>query len=223
MILLTESASRWLNSHCLFSGSQTGMTNRQNRLFSQGHAWWLWKPVFKPCKAPHFLCNSRQTTCLCSCISSRQQEVEEGVRAARLSCCSPGKGMGQQGQAVLSHGSWRKATTWGTHVQAAWESAVPPAVNLTSLPFEGGSKNSVLQKYGTRLFDLLVGLISNQLVLIIVCIPCFFSFGNLLYGKQSSGSVLLSQLWKAEQKSITTEFLKFADQISFLKCQTFAA
>lgn len=104
------------------------------------------------------------------------------MRAAWLSRCSAGKGMGQQGQAVLSHGSWRKATTWGTHVQAAWESAVPPAVNLTSLPFKGGSKNSVLQKYGTRLFDLLVGLISNQLVWIIGC--------HLLYS-------LLLFIWKS--------------------------
>lgn len=81
MFLLTESASRWLSSHCLFSGSQTGMTNRQNQLFSQGRAWWLRKLVYKPCKAPHFLCNSRQMTCLHSWVVGLLLYLQEAARS----------------------------------------------------------------------------------------------------------------------------------------------
>lgn len=71
-----------------------------------------------------------------------------------------GWGTGQQGQAVLSPGSWRKAT-WGRHIQAAWESVVLAETTLTFLPFWRFQKFNTAK---TVVMDLLVGLNSNQLV-----------------------------------------------------------
>lgn len=99
MLFLTESASRWLNSHC---------------------------------KALHFVTPS-QWFSLSPCWLQDAARGEGRLGAAWPRSRS-GWGMGQQGQAVLSHGPWRMEM-WGWHRQAAWEWVVLAATMLTSLSF----------------------------------------------------------------------------------------